>query len=89
MRLLPPTADEADQKPAPGVSGRAETLRSGLQAIVAGDAGTRLTLLSRQGLTLSSEAGRRLYACCRPDVRAFDGVVRVLCDNPISHAAES
>ena len=50
------------------VSRRAETLRSGLQAIVAGDTGTRLTLLSRQGLTLSSEAGRRLYACCRPDV---------------------
>ncbi len=73
MRLLPPTADEAEQKaqqPASGVSRRAETLRSGLQAIVAGDAGTRLTLLSRQGLTLSSEAGRRLYSCCRPDVRS-------------------
>ena len=43
-------------------------MRSGLQAIVAGDTGARLTLLSRQGLTLSSEAGRRLYACCKPDV---------------------
>ncbi len=73
MRLLPPTAAEAEQKaqqPTPGVSRRAETLRSGLQAIVAGDAGARLTLLSRQGLTLSSEAGRRLYSCCRPDVRS-------------------
>ena len=73
MRLLP-SAEEAEQKrkttgSATGVSSRAETLRNGLQAIVAGDTGTRLTLLSKQGLTLSSEAGRRLYACCKPDVR--------------------
>lgn len=41
----------------------------GMRAVAAGEVSARLGLLSKQGLDFSGEAGRKLYACCKPDVR--------------------